>query len=120
MRLIASIAAMLLLAGCGSDFTCSSTSVVEKLTDFFREALAPVGIPPAFDPEKTVYRFEDVRQQGGNDHQLACAATFYSILVPRPGASYDKQALDQANKMGQPINYTVEKLDKGGVYVTVR
>jgi hypothetical protein len=41
-------------------------------------------------------------------------------MVPKPGASYDKAALDWANKLAQPINYTVEKLDKGGVYVDIR
>lgn len=121
MRKCIPIAMSLLLAGCGSgDFTCSSGLVVEKLTAFYREATGPVGVPDGFDATKTVHRFEDIRQQGGNDHQLVCAATYYTTMVPKPGTSYDKDALDWANKLGQPINYTVEKLDKGGVYVTVR
>lgn len=41
-------------------------------------------------------------------------------MVAKPGATYDKAALEWANNLAQPINYTVEKLDKGGVYVTVR
>lgn len=41
-------------------------------------------------------------------------------MVPKPGASYDKDALDWVNKQAQPANYTVEKLDKGGVYVDIR
>lgn len=121
MRQLIPLAATLLLAGCGSnDFACSSATVVEKLTTFFRDATAPVGVPPEFDASKTVHRFEDIQQRGGNDHQLVCAATYYTTMVPKPGASYDKGALEWANKLGQPINYTVEKLDTGGVYVNIR
>ncbi|MCK1757671.1 hypothetical protein IVA78_21205 [Bradyrhizobium sp. 137] len=121
MRQIAPLVATLLLAGCGSgDFTCSSAPVVEQLTAYFKNATASVGVPLDFDASKTVYRFENARQIGGNDHQRACAATFYTTMVPKPGATYDKAALEWANNLAQPINYTVEKLDKGGVYVTVR
>lgn len=68
---------------------------------------------------KTIYRFDDIRQQGGNEHQLACAASYYTTFVPKPGATYDQAAVDQVSRMGINIAYTVEKLDKGGVYVTV-
>ncbi|WP_076867007.1 hypothetical protein [Bradyrhizobium mercantei] len=74
----------------------------------------------AFDVSKTTYRIEDVRQQSGSEHQLACAANLYTQPVPCRGADVDKAGLEAFSKMGLDITYTVEKLDKGGIYVTVR
>lgn len=48
------------------------------------QATEAAGLPDAFDPVKTICRFEDICPQGGNDHQLACAANFYSTPVPGP------------------------------------
>jgi hypothetical protein len=79
------------------------------------------------------FRIEDVRQQSGNDRSIGCAANIYVSSVrphtwavnnPATGAPWTKEVLDSlrlgTNAEAVDITYTVEKLDAGGYYVTVR
>jgi hypothetical protein len=79
-----------------------------------------------FDVKNASFRVEDIRQQSGNSHSLSCAANIYARLVPAQGLQ-DPGMTTQAKLMAEGISnqalditYTVEKLDQGGFYITVR
>ncbi|MET3307916.1 hypothetical protein [Bradyrhizobium diazoefficiens] len=127
LRLLFPISLSVLLAGCGSDdFTCSSQAVIDTIGNIARKEVAKgmEGIP--LDLDRTSFKLNDMRQQGGNQHQLACAANltprFVLGTIPAGSSLTITQAqLDNGvNSVRLDITYTVEKLDKGGVYVTVR
>lgn len=116
-------AAALLLTGCGSEeLSCSASSVLETVGNIARKEIAKTPMGAAFDMSKTSFRIEDIRKQSGNDNSINCAANLYSRMVPTEAAkqSFTQDMVDKVANQAIDITYTVEKLDKGGFYVTVR
>ncbi|BBO04457.1 hypothetical protein SG09_38070 [Bradyrhizobium ottawaense] len=126
-------AAALMLAGCGSDdFTCSSKTVLETLGDIARKQLAKDPTMVIFEKDVS-FRVDDIRQQGGNDRAISCAANLtitglrpvaQAVNDPMTGAPWTKERLSNlltgTGMEATDITYKVEKLDKGGFYVTVK
>jgi hypothetical protein len=127
MRSLFLLPVLLALAGCGSDdFTCSSSNVIDKVGDLTRQQMSQTPVYGIFDVKNASFRVEDVRQQSGNSHSISCAANIYARLVPAQGmannpdvAQYKKMA-EAIGKQAMDVTYTVEKLDQGGFYITVR
>lgn len=116
-------AAALLLAGCGSEeLSCSASSVLETVGNIARKEIAKNPMGAAFDMDRTSFRIEDIRKQNANANSISCAANLYSRMAPVEAAkqSFTKEMIDQLASQAIDITYTVEKLDKGGFYVTVR
>jgi hypothetical protein len=69
-----------------------------------------------------------IRQQNSNSSSIACAANIYARLVPAvwaknnptTGVPWTKEVLEGIANQAIDITYAVEKLDQGGIYVTVR
>ncbi|UPK35184.1 hypothetical protein IVB18_45660 [Bradyrhizobium sp. 186] len=122
LRVLFPIAMTLLLAGCGSEeLSCSSSTALETVGNIARKEMAKDPMGAMIDHSRTSFRVEDIRKQSGNGNSISCAANLYYSVVPTEANAqrFTKDALEKIASTALDITYTVEKLDKGGIYVTV-
>ena len=131
------------LSACGSKPDCTSQETVDAIAKIAREQAAGRGLDtfmPYINLPNTTVGVINVRTRAQDDRHASCAGEmdwhltvdkekFRRYVTDNKGdvskideaiADLNKQLPDTNQSMANPITYEVEKMDKGGVYVTVQ